>query len=162
MASALKTKIPGMLITSEGRWRCNTCGRVTETTPVCAGAHDDGSPSCGKAVCATCASHCIRCKAPLCADDFARSKEGALCVQCAPPAGGREAYVFRQQARAAHAKSGAGTPGFEESNRAYRAASDAQRSMDDANRRLEEIERSIKEMEKRTNHNRSSGPRTGT
>lgn len=137
-----------MVITAEGQWRCNTCARVTSTTQVCSGAHDDGSPRCGKAVCARCADRCIRCKALLCPECFAASKEGMLCVQCPPPAGGRQAYVNRQQARAAF-RTDPASPGYDwrpDSDRAYRAAAEAQQSVDEATRRAEEIERSINEM----------------
>jgi hypothetical protein len=151
MAAATKPKIPGLLITSDGHWRCNNCHRSTMTTPVCSGAHDDGSPSCGKAVCSHCADRCIRCKALLCPDCFARSKEGSLCVQCPPPADGRAAYMSRQRARAEYP---AGTVSNAsdwrgESDRAYRAAAEAQQSVDDAMRRAEDIERSLNEMKAR-------------
>ena len=79
------------------------------------------------------------------------SKEGTLCVQCPPPLGGRQAYVFRQQARAGFKTepSSAGYDWREDSDRAYRAAADAQQAIDDATRRNEEIERSINEMKAR-------------
>jgi hypothetical protein len=144
-------KTLGRLITTAGQWRCNTCARVTLTTPVCAGAHDDGSPRCGKAVCTRCSDRCIRCKAPLCADCFARSKEGMLCVQCPPPAEGRQAYLNRQKARDALKRDAPGVAADwrADSDRAYRAAAEAQQSVDDAMRRAEEIERTINEMKAR-------------
>jgi hypothetical protein len=74
-----------------------------------------------------------------------------LCVQCPPPAGGRQAYVNRQQARAAF-KTDPSSPGYDwrsESDRAYRAAADAQQSVDEAMRRADEIDRSINEMKAR-------------
>lgn len=137
-------KIQGVVITVDGRWRCLNCARVTDTTPVCAGAHDDGSPRCSKAVCERCAPRCIRCKALLCPDCYARSKEGALCVQCPPPAGGRQAYLARQRARATGGAEWSG-----DADRAYKAAADAQQSVDDAMRRAEEIDRQINEMKAR-------------
>ncbi|HVA89836.1 MAG TPA: hypothetical protein VNL71_08325 [Chloroflexota bacterium] len=161
MASAtnIKTKtngkIEGMLITAEGRWRCISCGRITDATPVCAGAHEDGSPSCGKAVCAACAGRCVRCKAPLCAADLARSQEGALCVRCVPPVEGRQAYVFRQQARASARGAESGSP-LRDASRAQKTTADAHESMDAAMRRADEIERQIEELKKRTR--RSPGP----
>ncbi len=161
MASATKIKtrtngkIEGMLITAEGRWRCVSCGRITDTTPVCAGAHDDGSPRCGKAVCANCTGRCVRCKAPLCAADLARSQEGALCVQCLPPAEGRQAYAFRQQTRTSTRGADPGDP-LRDASRAQRATADAHESMDAAMRRADEIERQIEELKKRTR--RPPGP----
>lgn len=153
MATTVKERKPFVVITVDGQWRCENCGTVTDATPVCAGAHDDGSPRCGRAICERCAGHCLRCKAPLCPDDLARSMEGMLCVQCAPPPGGRAAYVARQQARAASAAAGTGEgPGYDwrtDSDRAYQAAADAQQSVDEANRRVEEIERQIAEMKAR-------------
>lgn len=145
-ATKTKPKIDGMLITADGRWRCTGCGRVTDTTPVCAGAHDDGSPRCGKAVCANCAPRCVRCTAPLCADDFARSKRGALCVQCLPPAEGRQAYTFRMRNQAAGRNA---APGSNDASRAHRTTGEAHESVDAAMRRADEIERQIEEMKKR-------------
>src|SRR5260370_14502946 len=101
MAAEAKPKIPGMVITTDGHWRCNNCHRSVVTTPVCAGAHDDGSPSCGKALCGHCADRCIRCRAYVCPDCFKRSKEGALCVQLPAPADGCMAYMTQQKARTA-------------------------------------------------------------
>lgn len=152
MASATniktKSKVEGMVITAEGRWRCIACGRVSETTPVCSGAHDDGSPRCGKAVCASCAGRCVRCKAPLCAEDLARSTQGALCVQCLPPAEGRQAYnSFRMQSRAGRGTTSANPT--RDAHRANRAADEANQSVDAAMRRADEIERQIEEMKKR-------------
>ncbi|MDB5057444.1 MAG: hypothetical protein JWO59_916 [Chloroflexi bacterium] len=151
MAAATKTKTPGVLITTDGQWRCNNCSRLTVNTPVCAGAHDDGSPSCGKAVCSHCADRCIRCRALLCPDCSKRSKVGSLCVQCPTPAGGREAYLQRQRARAATAAnpSTSGVDWRSDSDRAYKAAAEAQQSVDDAMRRADEIERSLNEMKAR-------------
>ncbi|HWE63113.1 MAG TPA: hypothetical protein VHB98_15475 [Chloroflexota bacterium] len=69
-------------------------------------------------------------------------------MQCPPPAGGRQAYVARQQARAA-AGAGGAYDYRADSDRAYQAAADAQQSVDDAMRRAEEIERQINEMKAR-------------
>jgi hypothetical protein len=143
-ATKTKTKTEGMLITAEGRWRCTSCGRVTDTTPVCAGAHDDGSPRCGKALCANCTGRCVRCNAPLCADDLARAKTGALCVQCLPPAEGRQAYTFRMQTQG---PGRAGAP--QQTTHAHKASADANKSVDAAMRHADEIERQIEEMKKR-------------
>lgn len=155
MATTAKQGTAGVVITTDGQWRCNTCERVTGTTSICSGAHLDGSPRCGVAICEHCAPRCVHCKSPLCASCHAQSKEGMLCVQCPPPAGGRMAYMARQRARTAP---GAGIPngGFgtgadwqAESDRAYRAAAEAQQSVDDAARRVEEIDRQIAEMKAR-------------
>lgn len=155
MATLTKQGTAGVVITTEGQWRCNTCRRVTLTSAICAGAHLDGSPRCGVAVCERCAPRCIRCNAPLCASCYAQSTDGMLCVQCPPPAGGRAAYTARQQARSAadsakpNAGFNTGTDWQAESERAYRAAAEAQRSVDDAARRVEEIDRQIAEMKAR-------------
>jgi hypothetical protein len=148
MATAAKPKIPGVMITITGQWRCNNCQRSTTTTPVCAGAHDDGSPSCGKAVCASCADRCVRCHAYLCPDCYRRSKEGGLCVQCPVPAGGRAAYVQRQRARAGYTATAPsnGHDWRSEADETLKAAADAQQSVDDAMKRAAEIERSLNEM----------------
>jgi hypothetical protein len=148
MAAAAKPRIPGVTLTTEGHWRCNNCARATVKTPVCAGAHDDGGPSCGKAVCAHCADRCIRCRAYLCPDCFQRSTTGSLCVACPPPADGREAHLSRQRARAG--AGAAGEPDWRaDSDRAYHAAAEAQRSVDEAMRRADDIERQLKEMKAR-------------
>ena len=153
VATATKETATGVVLTVDGMWRCDTCARTTTTTPVCSGAHDDGSPRCSRAVCERDAARCIRCKAPLCPDCAARSKEGSLCVQCPPPAGGRQAYMARQHARAATAAAGLptgdNTDWRTDSDRAYRAAASAQQSVDDAMRRAEDIERQINEMKAR-------------
>lgn len=144
MATTTNDKTQGVTITVDGRWRCLSCARITDTTPVCAGAHDDGSPRCSKAVCERCASRCVRCQALLCADCYARSKEGALCVQCPPPVEGRQAYTARQRSRAAHDAAWRA-----DADRTARTAAEAQQSVDDAMRRAEEIERQIDEMKAR-------------
>jgi hypothetical protein len=151
VAVKAKEKKPGVLITVDGRWRCSTCRRVTDTTPICAGAHEDGSPSCGRAVCGVDADRCIRCKAPLCPDCYGRSKEGMLCVQCPPPPGGRQAYINRQRARTAYtsAQQSSSYDWRGDSERADRATAEAQQSVDEAMLRAAEIERQIAEMKER-------------
>ncbi len=151
MAGVAKPKIGGVTITTEGLWRCNNCSRSTSTTLVCGGAHDDGLPNCGKAVCSHCADRCVRCRSHLCPDCYERSKQGSLCVHCPAPADGRQAYVDRQRTSGAHPP-GTPTDGRawqEDSDRAHKAAADAQQSFDDALRKADEIERQIEEMKTR-------------
>lgn len=151
MAGAAKQKTAGVTITTDGLWRCNNCQRATATTPVCGGAHDDGLPRCGKALCARCADRCIRCRTYLCPDCFQRSKEGSLCLHCPPPPDGRQAYMDRQRARAASASATSpdGRDWLADADRAYQSAADAQQSFDDALRKADEIERQIEEMKAR-------------
>lgn len=133
-----------MVLTVEGDWRCLNCGHSSRTTPICAGAHPDGSPCCSKAVCERCAVRCLRCKTPLCPDCYARSKEGALCVQCPLPEGGRDAYNFRRQTQASAANTWRA-----QSDDAFKASTEAQQSVDEAMRRADDIERQINEMKER-------------
>ncbi len=151
MPGSAKPKIAGVTITTDGLWRCNNCSRAPATTPVCAGAHDDGLPRCGKALCAHCADRCIRCRAYLCPDCFQRSKEGSLCAHCPPPPDGRLAYMERQRARSANAtpSSADGRDWKADADRAYQSAADAQHSFDDAVRKADEIERQLEEMKAR-------------
>jgi hypothetical protein len=140
----VRRKHSGVVLTIDGTWRCLDCGHVTPVTPICAGAHADGSPRCSRPVCERCAPRCVRCQAPLCPECYARSKEGALCVQCPPPVGGREAYQVRRQAQAASSRAWQS-----ESESAFKSAQEAQRSVDEAMRRADEIERQINEMKER-------------
>jgi hypothetical protein len=161
MAGAAKPKTAGVTITTDGLWRCETCSRATTTTPVCGGAHDDGLPSCGKAVCAHCADRCTRCRSYLCPDCFHRSKQGSLCVHCPPPPDGRQAYVDRQRAQAAYS---ATTSADErdwrvDSTKAHKASAAAQESFDDALRKADEIERQIEDMKARLRKQQESAKR---
>ena len=150
MAGAAKPKIAGVTITTDGLWRCNNCNRATATTPVCTGAHDDGAPCCGRALCAHCADRCVRCHSYLCPDCFQRSKDGSLCVQCPPPPDGRMAYAIRQRTRAAAPASQPSERDWRtDADRASKASAEAQESFDDALRRADEIERQIDEMKAR-------------
>ena len=163
MAGAAKPKTAGVTLTTDGLWRCNNCSRATATTPVCGGAHDDGLPRCGKAVCAHCADRCVRCRAYLCPDCFQRSKQGSLCVHCPPPPEGRQAHVERQRARAAYTATS--VPDARDwrgdADRAHQTAADARESFDDALRKADEIERQIEEMKTRLRKQQDAARRDG-